>query len=134
MFENLTARLQSTFDKLRKRGKLTDRDVDVALREVRLALLEADVNYRVVKAFLGRVKERAIGAEVMRSLTPAHQVIKVVKGKGKKVGICGQAPSDFPEFAYFLVENGIDSISLNPDTILETTMRLAKMQEKSGKK
>jgi signal recognition particle subunit SRP54 len=78
VFENLTAKLQDTFDKLRKRGKLTDRDVDVALREVRLALLEADVNYKVVKAFLGRVKERAIGSEVMRSLTPAHQVIKIV--------------------------------------------------------
>jgi len=62
------------------------------------------------------------------------QVIGVVKGMGKKVGICGQAPSDFPDFAYFLVENGIDSISLNPDTILETTMRLAKLQEKAGKK
>ena len=62
------------------------------------------------------------------------QVIGVVKKMGKKVGICGQAPSDFPDFAYFLVENGIDSISLNPDTILETTMRLAKMQERAGKK
>jgi pyruvate,water dikinase len=62
------------------------------------------------------------------------QVIGVVKKMGKTVGICGQAPSDFPDFAYFLVENGIDSISLNPDTILETTMRLARMQEKAGKK
>jgi signal recognition particle subunit SRP54 len=78
VFENLTAKLQETFDKLRKRGKLTDKDVDVALREVRLALLEADVNYKVVKTFLSRVKERAIGSEVMRSLTPAHQVIKIV--------------------------------------------------------
>jgi signal recognition particle subunit SRP54 len=78
VFESLTSRLQETFDKLRKRGKLSEKDVDVALREVRLALLEADVNYRVVKAFLGRVKERAIGSEVMRSLMPAHQVIKIV--------------------------------------------------------
>ena len=78
MFESLTAKLQATFAKLSKRGKLTDRDVDVALREVRLALLEADVNYKVVKALVGRVKERAIGAEVMRSLTPAQQVIKIV--------------------------------------------------------
>ena len=78
MFENLTAKLQATFEKLGKRGKLTDRDVDVAMREVRLALLEADVNYKVVKTFVGRVKERAIGSEVTRSLTPAQEVIKVV--------------------------------------------------------
>jgi signal recognition particle subunit SRP54 len=78
LFENLTAKLQATFNKLSKRGKLNERDVDTALREVRLALLEADVNYRVVKTFVGRVKERAIGAEVMRSLTPAQQVIKIV--------------------------------------------------------
>lgn len=78
MFENLTTKLQATFEKLSKRGKLTDRDVDAAMREVRLALLEADVNYKVVKSFVARVKERAIGSEVMRSLTPAQQVIKIV--------------------------------------------------------
>jgi signal recognition particle subunit SRP54 len=78
VFENLTARLQATFDQLSKRGKLTDRDVDAAMREVRLALLEADVNYKVVKGFVARVKERAIGSEVTRSLTPAQQVIKIV--------------------------------------------------------
>ncbi|MBN1642322.1 MAG: signal recognition particle protein [Anaerolineae bacterium] len=78
MFESLTAKLQATFEKLGKRGKLTERDVDAALREVRLALLEADVNYKVVRTFVARVKERAIGAEVMRSLTPAQQVIKIV--------------------------------------------------------
>ena len=78
MFENLTARLQATFDQLGKRGKLTDKDVDAAMREVRLALLEADVNYKVVKGFVARVKERAIGSEVARSLTPAQQVIKIV--------------------------------------------------------
>jgi signal recognition particle subunit SRP54 len=78
VFENLTAKLQETFEKLGKRGKLTDRDIDVALREVRLALLEADVNYKVVKSFVNRVKERALGSEVGRSLTPAQQVIKIV--------------------------------------------------------
>jgi signal recognition particle subunit SRP54 len=78
LFENLTAKLRETFDRLGKRGKLTDNDVDIALREVRLALLEADVNYKVVREFTKRVKERAIGAEVMRSLTPAQQVIKIV--------------------------------------------------------
>jgi signal recognition particle subunit SRP54 len=78
VFESLTEKLQQTFQKLSKRGKLSDRDVDVALREVRLALLEADVNYKVVRDFVGRVKERSLGSEVTRSLTPAQQVIKIV--------------------------------------------------------
>ena len=78
MFESLTAKLQETFDKLGKRGKLTDKDIDAGLREVRLALLEADVNYKVVRSLIARVKERCAGAEVQRSLTPAQQVIKIV--------------------------------------------------------
>ena len=78
MFESLGSRLQSVFDNLQKRGKLTEADVDVAMREVRLALLEADVNFKVVKAFVGRVRERAVGQEVMRSLTPGQQVVKIV--------------------------------------------------------
>lgn len=79
MFERLSERLQLVFDKLKKKGKLTEEDVMGALREVRLALLEADVHYKVVKEFLEKVKERAVGQEVMRSLTPAQQVIKIVK-------------------------------------------------------
>ncbi len=78
MFESLTEKLQGVFDKLGKRGKLSEADVDAALREVRLALLEADVNYKLVKDFTQRVKARAVGHEVMRSLTPAQQVIKIV--------------------------------------------------------
>ena len=78
MFENLSDRLQGVFDKLSSRGKLSEADVDAALREVRLALLEADVNYKVVKDFISRVRERAVGTEVMRSLTPAQQVVKIV--------------------------------------------------------
>lgn len=78
MFETLSEKLQKVFDRLASRGRLTEADVDAALREVRLALLEADVNYKVVKAFVDRVRERAIGAEVMRSLTPAQQVVKIV--------------------------------------------------------
>ena len=62
MFESLGSRLQSVFDNLQKRGKLTEGDVDVAMREVRLALLEADVNFKVVKEFVARVRERAVGA------------------------------------------------------------------------
>jgi signal recognition particle subunit SRP54 len=78
MFDTLTDRLQGVFKKLRGKGKLTERDVDEALREVRLALLEADVNFKVVKDFVGKVRERAVGAEVLESLSPAHQVIKIV--------------------------------------------------------
>ena len=78
MFDNLTGKLQEVFKKLSKRGKLTEADVDEALREVRLALLEADVNFKVVKEFLARVRTRAIGAEVSEALNPAQQVIKIV--------------------------------------------------------
>src|SRR5512146_588463 len=78
MFEGLTNKLQAVFDKLSKRGILSEADVDAALREVRLALLEADVHYSVVKDFLGRVRERAIGAEVRKHLSPAQQIVKIV--------------------------------------------------------
>jgi len=78
MFESLTDKLQSVFQKLSRHGKLTEADVDAALREVRLALLEADVHYAVVKDFIARVRARAVGVEVMRSLTPAQQVVKIV--------------------------------------------------------
>ncbi len=78
MFEALGDRLQSVFDNLQGRGKLTEADVDRAMREVRLALLEADVNYKVVKSLVARVRERAVGHEVMRSLTPGQQVVKIV--------------------------------------------------------
>jgi signal recognition particle subunit SRP54 len=78
MFDNLQDRLQGVFRQISGRGKLSEADVDAALREVRLALLEADVNFKVVKDFIGRVRERAVGDEVMRSITPAQQVIKIV--------------------------------------------------------
>lgn len=78
MFETLGERLQTVFDGLQRHGKLTEADVDKAMREVRLALLEADVNYKVVKSFVERVRERAVGQEVMRSLTPGQQVVKIV--------------------------------------------------------
>lgn len=77
-FGNLASRLQETMKKLKGRGKLTEKDVEAALREVRLALLEADVNYKVVKDFVSKVKERAVGHEVLSSLSPAQQVIKIV--------------------------------------------------------
>lgn len=77
-FEGLSERLQSALAKLRGKGKVSEADVKVAMREVRLALLEADVNYKVVKDFVSKVRERAVGQEVLKSLTPGQQVIKVV--------------------------------------------------------
>lgn len=78
VFEGLAERLQNTFKKLRGHGKLSESDVNDAMREVRMALLEADVNFKVVKDFVKRIKERAVGQEVMNSLTPAQHVIKIV--------------------------------------------------------
>ncbi len=78
-FEGLSEKLQHVFSKLTNRGKLTEVDVKAALREVKLVLLEADVNFKVVKSFLGRVTERAVGEEVLKSLTPGQQVIKIVR-------------------------------------------------------
>ncbi|HTP00150.1 MAG TPA: signal recognition particle protein [Anaerolineales bacterium] len=78
MFENLSKRLNGVFDQLRRRGKLSEADVDAAMREVRLALLEADVHFSVVKMLIARIRERAVGAEVSRALNPGQQVIKIV--------------------------------------------------------
>ncbi len=78
MFENLSKRLNDVFDQLRRRGKLSEADVDSAMREVRLALLEADVHFSVVKTLIARIRERAVGAEVSRALNPGQQVIKIV--------------------------------------------------------
>lgn len=78
IFEGLSERLQETFKKLRGHGKLTEDDVNEAMRDVRMALLEADVNFKVVKDFVKKVKERAIGQEVLETLTPAQVVIKIV--------------------------------------------------------
>ncbi|MGB9608029.1 MAG: signal recognition particle protein [bacterium] len=79
MFETLTSRLQAIFNKLRGKARLSPQDIDSALREVRLSLLEADVHYKVVKEFLERVRQRALGEEVMSSFTPAQQVVKIVR-------------------------------------------------------
>ena len=99
MFESLTDKLQKVFDGLSSRGKLSEADVDAAMREVRLALLEADVNYKVVKDFVVRVRERAIGVEVMKSLTPAQQVVKIVNdelvhllGEPARLDLSGSIP------------------------------------------
>ena len=78
MFDALQDRLDGIFSKLRSRGRLTEQDIDEVAREIRLALLEADVNVRVVRAFIERIKEKAVGAELSKSLSPAQQFIKIV--------------------------------------------------------
>ncbi len=99
MFENLTQRLEEVFKGLRRRGKLSESDVDAAMREVRLALLEADVNYGVVKDFVARVRERCIGHEVSKALNPGQQVVKIVHeeliatlGEAERVNLAGPRP------------------------------------------
>ena len=101
MFESLTTRLTDIFDRLRGHGRLTEENVQEALREVRLALLEADVNFKVAKAFIDRVRDKALGQEVLRSLTPAQQVVKVVRdeliellgGAGHRLGMSPHPPT-----------------------------------------
>ena len=76
--EGLSDKLQGVFKKLKGKGVLTEADINEAMREVKLALLEADVNFKVVKEFVATVKEKSLGADVLESLTPAQQVIKIV--------------------------------------------------------
>ena len=99
MFENLTERLDNVFKQLSRRGKLSESDVDAAMREVRLALLEADVNYAVAKDFVARVRERSIGQEVSRALNPGQMVIKIVNdelittlGEPDRLNLSGPRP------------------------------------------
>src|SRR5690554_6193985 len=100
-FSSLGEKLQETFKKLKGKGKLNEADVNEAMREVRLALLEADVNFKVVKDFIAKVKERAIGQEVLQSLTPAQHVIKIVNdeltqlmgGTQSKLAVASKPPT-----------------------------------------
>lgn len=103
MFESLTEKLQNLFQQLGKKGRLTEADVAEAVRQIRLALLEADVNYRVVKEFVGRIKERAVGEEVLSGLNAAQQVVKIVRDElvavlgdnGGTLAIAPKAPSTY---------------------------------------
>lgn len=101
MFQSLSEKLQATFKRLKGKGKLTESDVNEAMREVRMALLEADVNFKVVKEFVAKVKERSIGQEVLESLSPGQQVIKIVNeemidlmgGVSSKINIASKPPT-----------------------------------------
>src|SRR5690606_20445319 len=100
-FEGLADRLQNTIKKITGKGKVSEQDVKEMTREIRLALLEADVNFKVVKDLIKRIKERAVGQEVMESLTPGQQVIKVVKeeltelmgGEQSKIAVANRPPT-----------------------------------------
>jgi signal recognition particle subunit SRP54 len=101
MFDQLSERLQSTLSDVRSRGKLTESDVDSAMREIRLALLEADVNFKVVKAFTKTLKERCLGSDVLESLDPGQQVVKIVNeelaslmgGTGSELAMASSGPT-----------------------------------------
>ncbi len=129
MFDSLTERLQGVMQSLKGHGKLTAEDIDAAMREIRLALLEADVNFKVVREFVAHVKERALGSEVMESLTPAQQVVKIVNEE--LVALMGSGDSKL-------------AFSGHPPTIVlmaglqgsgktTTAAKLAKLLKKDGK-
>ncbi|MGH7334910.1 MAG: signal recognition particle receptor subunit alpha, partial [Candidatus Rokuibacteriota bacterium] len=101
MFDTLSTRLQGIFDRLGSRGRLTEDNIQEAMREVRVALLEADVNFRVVRAFVDAVKAKAVGQDVLRSLTPVQQVVKIVHdeliqllgGSGHRLAMASAPPT-----------------------------------------
>ena len=95
IFESLAEKLQNSLSKLKGKGKLSEKDIKSAMREVKLALLEADVNYKVVKSFISKVSERSVGSEVMKSLTPGQQVIKIVNEELKELMGTNEAKIEF---------------------------------------
>src|SRR5262245_5383254 len=94
MFDSLSDRLQQVFRSLRGEARLTETAVESALREIRMALLEADVNFKVVKAFIDRVRDRAVDQDVLKSLTPAQQVVRIVRDE--MLALFGDAPGGLP--------------------------------------
>lgn len=130
MFESLTDKLQKVFDRLTRKGRLSEQDVTEACREIRLALLEADVNFKVVKEFVERVRQRGVGQEVLQSLTPGQQVIKIVKEELTELlggGEAGLARSPDPPTAYMLV-------GLQGGGKTTTSAKLARLEKKAGRK
>src|SRR6202521_6092823 len=129
MFDSLSTRLQAVFKTLRGEGRLTDQNIEAALREIRLALLEADVNFKVVKAFIDRVRDRAMGQDVLGSLSPSQQVVRIVRDE--MVALFGDA------------EGGLQPTSKRPRVILllglqgagktTTAGKLAKWLAKEGR-
>src|SRR5215210_5866538 len=119
MFDSLSTRLQDVFKTLRGQGRLTEELVETALREIRLALLEADVNFKVVKAFIDRVRDRAMGQDVLRSLSPSQQVVRIVRDE--MVALFGDA------------EGGLQTTSKRPRVILLLGLQGAGKTTTAGK-
>lgn len=130
MFENLSDKLQNALQKLKGKGKLSEKDIDLAMKEVKMSLLEADVNYKVVKTFINNVKERALGAEVMESLTPGQHVVKIVQEE--LVNIMGQGESKLKfnsnDITYFMM------CGLQGAGKTTATGKLARKLKKDGKR
>jgi len=130
MFENLSEKLQNSLKKLKGKGKLTEKDIDIAMKEVKMSLLEADVNYKVVKTFINNVKERSLGHEVMDSLTPGQQVVKIVHEELMK--IMGEAESKLkynPNGITYFMMCGLQGAGKTT-----ATGKLAKKLKKEGKR
>jgi signal recognition particle subunit SRP54 len=129
MLESLSARLQDVFRSLRGEAKLTESGVDAALREIRIALLEADVNFRVVKAFIDRVRVKAVGDEVLRSLTPAQHVVRIVRDE--MLGLFGTAEGGLPPVAR--APRVVLMLGLQGSGKTTTSAKLARWLEKQGR-
>lgn len=130
MFDNLTDRVNSVFKKLKGHGKLTEKNIESSLKEIRMTLLEADVHYKIVKELIANIKKRAIGKEVLSSLTPAQQVIKIVSdeltklmgGQNENLNIAGPVPAS------------IMIVGLQGSGKTTTSGKLAVFLQKIGKK
>ncbi|MBP2025173.1 signal recognition particle protein [Peptoniphilus stercorisuis] len=129
VFESLSDKLQNTLSALRGKGKLSEKDIDVAMREVKLALLEADVNFKVVKDFIKTVKERSLGSEVLDSLTPGQQVIKIVNEELTKLMGTGEAKIDYSKKPTIIMMCGLQGAGKTT-----TSGKLANMMKKNGKR
>lgn len=128
-FESLSGKLQEVFKKLKGKGKLTEKDVKEAMREVKIALLEADVNFKVVKDFINTVTEKSLGQEVMASLTPAQQVIKIVNDELTKLMGSTQSRINFGS----KIPSVIMMVGLQGSGKTTTSGKLANMLKKQGK-
>lgn len=127
VFESLSEKLQNTLSKLTGKGRLTEKDIDAAMREVKLALLEADVNFKVVKDFIKKVKERSLGQDVLESLTPGQQVIKIVNEELKNMMGTGESKLDLSKKPTVIMMCGLQGAGKTT-----TSAKLAKLIKKSG--
>ncbi|UHR03058.1 signal recognition particle protein [Peptoniphilus sp. GNH] len=128
-FENLSEKLQNALDSLRGKGKLTEKDINSAMREVRLALLEADVNFKVVKDFVKNIKTQALGEKVMSSLTPGQQVIKIVNEELTELMGSTESKLDFSKKPSVILMSGLQGAGKTT-----TCGKLAKKLKKDGKR